>query len=74
MNKNGIHVDPTKIKTLQEWPNPKNVGDVRRFHGLASFYRRFVPKFSSLASPLNLLVKKDVTFHWGKNKKKLSKE
>jgi len=32
---------------------------------LASFYRRFVPNFSCLASPLNELVKKDVTFHWG---------
>ena len=41
-----------------------NVGDVKSFHGLASFYRRFTPNFSSLASPLNELVKKDVTFHW----------
>jgi len=34
------------------------------FHGLANFYRHFVPNFSSLASPLYELVKKDVTFHW----------
>jgi len=32
---------------------------------LESFYRRFVPNFSSLTSPLNELVKKDVAFHWG---------
>ena len=32
---------------------------------MASFYKRFVPNFYSLASPLNELVKKDVTFHWG---------
>nr|KYP35643.1 hypothetical protein KK1_043302 [Cajanus cajan] len=32
--------------------------------GLASFYRRFVPNFSTLASPLNELVKKDVVFLW----------
>ena len=44
------------------WPTPQNVGDVRSFHGLASFYRRFVPNFSSLASPLNELVKKDTLF------------
>jgi len=32
---------------------------------LASFYRRFVPNFSTLASPLNELVKKDMSFNWG---------
>jgi len=64
MIKNGVHVDPEKIKAIQEWPIPQNVGDVRSFHGLANFYRRFVPNFSSLASPLNELVKKDAPFCW----------
>ena len=65
VNKNGVHVDLSKIQVIQDWPTPKNVGEVRSFHGLASFYTRFVPNFSSLASHLNELVKKDVTFHWG---------
>ncbi|XP_068476613.1 uncharacterized protein [Phaseolus vulgaris] len=65
VNKKGVHVDPEKIKAIQEWPTPQNVGDVRSFHGLASFYRHFVPNFSSLASPLNELVKKDTKFCWG---------
>ena len=64
VNKNGVDVDPEKIKVIQEWPTPENVGDVRSFHGLASFYRIFVPNFSSLASPLNELVKKDTPFCW----------
>jgi len=37
---------------------------VKSFHGLANFYRRFVPNLSSLASPLNELVKKDTPFCW----------
>ena len=64
VNKNGVHLDPKKIKAIQEWPTPQNVGDVRSFHGLASFYRRFVPNFSSLASPLHELVKKYTPFCW----------
>jgi len=62
VNKNGVHVDLEKIKAIQEWPIPKSVRDICSFHGLASFYRRFVPNFSTLASPLNELVKKDTPF------------
>jgi len=65
VNKNGVHVDPTKIKVIQEWPTLTSIGDVKSFYGLASFYRISVPNFSTLASPLNELVKKDVSFNWG---------
>ena len=63
-NKNGVHLDLEKIKAIQEWLTPQNVGDVRSFHGLASSYRRFVPNFSSVTLPLNELVKKDTPFCW----------
>nr|KYP35911.1 Retrovirus-related Pol polyprotein from transposon 17.6 [Cajanus cajan] len=68
--KKGVHVDPEKIKAIQEWPTPKSVGDIRSFHGLASFYRRFVPNFSTLASPVNELVKKNVEFIWGEKQER----
>ncbi|XP_058008303.1 uncharacterized protein LOC131182909 [Hevea brasiliensis] len=76
----GVEVDDEKVKEIRDWPTPKNASEVRSFHGLASFYRRFVPNFSTLAAPLNELIKKNVTFVWGKEhehafamlKKKLS--
>nr|KYP59884.1 Transposon Ty3-G Gag-Pol polyprotein [Cajanus cajan] len=73
VGKEGVHVDPQKIKAIQDWATPKSVGDVRSFHGLASFYRRFVKNFSTLASPLNELVKKDVPFIWGEAQEKVVK-
>ena len=32
-----IEANPEKIKAILEWRTPKNVGEVRSFHGLASF-------------------------------------
>jgi hypothetical protein len=58
-------MDEAKVKAIQEWPTPKSIIDVRSFHGLASFYRRFVKDFSMIASPLTEIVKKAVGFKWG---------
>nr|KYP52754.1 Retrovirus-related Pol polyprotein from transposon 17.6 [Cajanus cajan] len=59
---NGVHVDLEKIKAIQNWPTLKSVGDIRSFHGLTRFYRRFVQDFSTFASPFNELGKKNVPF------------
>ena len=58
------------MKVIEEWLIPKNLSEVRTFHGQASFYM-FVRKFSTLSSPLNKIVKKHVGFKWEEKQEKL---
>nr|KYP52928.1 hypothetical protein KK1_025129 [Cajanus cajan] len=62
---------PKRLRLPRNDLPPKNVGDTRSFHGLTSFYRRFVKDFSNIASPLNELVKKDVPFIWGEKQEEV---
>ena len=48
-----------------EWPSPKNVFEVRSFHGLASFYRKFIWNFSHINAPmLETINKNNQPFMW----------
>jgi hypothetical protein len=61
----GINVDHAKVEAIHGWPIPKNLSQVRRFLGLARLYRHFVKDFSTIAAPLNELIKKGMPLSWG---------
>ena len=61
----GVHVDESKINAIETWPQPTNFSKVCSFLGLAGFYHIFVKDFSTIASPLHALSKKNAPFVWG---------
>jgi len=67
---NGIEIEKEKIDEVLSWPKPKNVKDVRKFLGLANYYRRFIKNFAQVARPINVLTKKDVKWQWGQEQQK----
>ena len=62
IRENHVSMDPAKVRAVKEWPEPRNLTDVRGFLGFANFYRRFIEGFASIARPLNDLTKKEVPF------------
>ena len=64
VSKNGLEVDPSKIEAVQKFPAPRSQTEVKSFLGLASYYRRFVPKFANIARPLHKTSETSTKFAW----------
>jgi len=71
---NGIEMEAEKVEGVLGWPKPKNMKDVRKFLGLANYYRRFIKDFARVARPMNMLMRKDEKWQWGEEQQKAFNE
>lgn len=60
----GIRRDPQKTETVEDFPRPTNLRDVREFLGSIDYHRRDVDQFATLAKPLIALTLKNAKSEW----------
>ncbi|CAO4370898.1 unnamed protein product [Caenorhabditis nigoni] len=64
VGRHGVKPNPTKVKSIQEFPVPKSPTGVRGFLGMTNYFRRFIKQYAEIAAPLHDLTKKDQKFIW----------
>ena len=42
----GIEIEKKKMDGVLSWPEPRNMKDIRKFLGLANYYKRFIKDFA----------------------------
>ena len=71
MGQEKIEIEEDKVAGVLNWSVPKTVRDIRKFLGLANYYRQFVKDFAKLARPLNNLTRKDERWKWEEKQQKV---
>jgi hypothetical protein len=71
VDEHGVHVDPTNIQVICDWPALTTLTEIQIFLGLSNFYRRFMLGLSHIAWALSQVTKGSgrAKFVWGKEKK-----
>jgi hypothetical protein len=65
ISSNELKMDLDNMREIIDWPSLRSVFKVRSFHGLGSFYRKFIRNFSSICAPiLDTVNKEHKSFNW----------
>lgn len=65
VEKEGLKVDPEKVQPILAYPASTNIKQLRRFMGMASWYRRFISDFAAAVGPMTRLLRKNARWEWG---------
>ena len=64
LSKDGLKMDPSKVQTIQDWPEPCKVKNVQSFLGFANFYHHFISDYSNIVILLTWLTHKGILWNF----------
>lgn len=67
VQKERLTVDSDKVQPILEYPDPRNIKQLRRFLGMSSWYRKFIPQFATFSEPLTRLLNKNQRWEWAED-------
>jgi len=63
-SKDGIRVDPLKVKSILDLPPPNNLTQLKKIQGKVNFFLRFICNYNEITKRFMRLLQKDATFIW----------
>jgi len=64
LSPSGLTMSDAKVKTIQEWPEPKKIKDIQSFLEFANFYRCFCFNYSDIVILLTHLTRKNTPWNF----------
>jgi len=64
LSPSGLTMSDAKVKTIQEWLEPKKIKNIQSFLGFANFYRCFIFNYSNIVILLTHLTRKNTSWNF----------
>ena len=64
VSREGVSVTNDHVKSVTNWPKPKNALQVSKFTGFVNYHREFIQRLSEKIKPLYALTKPKEPFEW----------
>ena len=73
ISKEGIRIDPDRVKGILRVEEPRSKKEIQSFIGQVNFLRRFIPSFAEILMDITYMLRKDHEIKWTVGAKKAFK-
>ena len=69
-SKEGLKIDPDKVKAILEMSRPEDVEGVQRLNGFINYLAKFLPRLADQMEPIRRLTRQHTEFEWAEEQEK----